>query len=425
MDPAISVAIVVVCVAMSAFFSGSETALLRLRSHELEEDVRSARGPAAIAVRDLIRSTSRLLVTILLGNNVVNILASGVAAALAVSLLGERYGIVVSTLVMTAIILIFAEILPKAAAARHPRGIAYAVGLPLYLFHAVLRPVHRLFDRVIEPLLQRMVGRVEGEEATSVEEVLRLARSARDGSGGGTSPLTIMGAAAGAADMTVSEIMVPRTEIVAFSETTAPADLLEKVLQERYTRVLVFKKDIDHVLGVIHLKDLIQLVRREGDDLGAILKPVLRVPERKPILLLLSDMQRAFVHVAVVKDEFGVTQGLVTQEDILEEIVGEIRDEFDHEELLTIREFPDGSYQALGRVKVLDFNRETGWDIPAERGDTLSGLVFNELGRAPRKGDSVTVPGYVFSVADISGTRITQVRVYQVEDETAPEPESD
>jgi Mg2+/Co2+ transporter CorB len=150
MDPAISVAIVVVCVAMSAFFSGSETALLRLRSHELEEDVRSARGPAAIAVRDLIRSTSRLLVTILLGNNVVNILASGVAAALAVSLLGERYGIVVSTLVMTAIILIFAEILPKAAAARHPRGIAYAVGLPLYLFHAVLRPVHRLFDRVIE-----------------------------------------------------------------------------------------------------------------------------------------------------------------------------------------------------------------------------------------------------------------------------------
>ncbi len=420
MDPATSVLIVVACVVTSAFFSGSETALLRLRSHELEEDVRAAHGPAAVAVRDLISSTSRLLITILLGNNVVNILGSGVAAALAVTLLGEQYGILVSTLVMTAIILVFAEVLPKAVAARHPRGLAYAVALPLYLLHGLLRPFHKLFDRVIEPLVQRLVGSDPGEDPTSVEEVLRLARRAQDGIESETSPLAIMGAAAGAAGMTVSEIMVPRTEVVAFPVESDPAELLESVLQERYTRVLIYKEDIDHVLGVVHLKDLIQLVRREGEDMNSILKPVLRVPERKPILPLLGDMQRAFVHVAVVKDEFGVTLGLVTQEDILEEIVGEIRDEFDHEELLTIRGFPDGSHQALGRVKVLDFNRETGWNVPAERGDTLSGLVFNELGRAPRKGDTVEVPGYSFTVADISGTRITQVRVRR-EDEPEAE----
>ena len=118
---------------------------------------------------------------------------------------------------------------------------------------------------------------------------------------------------------------------------------------------------------------------------------MLRVPERKPILRLLTEMQRAFCHVVFVKDEFGVTKGLVTQEDA-EEIVGEIRDEFDSEELLTIRKLRDGSYEVLGRVSVLDFNRESGWQVPAEKGDTIGGLCFNTLERAPRKGEKIAVP---------------------------------
>jgi CBS domain containing-hemolysin-like protein len=193
------------------------------------------------------------------------------------------------------------------------------------------------------------------------------------------------------------------------------------VLEERYTRVPVFEESIDHVLGVVHLKDLIQHVRADGDNLQEILKPVLRVPERKPILRLLTEMQQAFVHVAVVKDEFGVTLGLCTQEDILEEIVGEIRDEFDHEELQTIRGFPDGAYQALGRVKVLDFNRETGWEVPAERGDSLGGLVFNTLGRAPRQGEQVSLPGFEITVVGVSGSRITRVRIARGDEPAAEE----
>ena len=141
---------------------------------------------------------------------------------------------------------------------------------------------------------------------------------------------------------------------------------------------------------------------RAGDELHIM---------RKPILRLLTEMQRAFCHVALVKDEFGVTQGLVTQEDILEEIVGEIRDEFDSEELLTIRKLRDGSHEVLGRVKVLDFNRETGWQVPAEKGDTIGGLCFNTLERAPRKGEQVSVPGYVLECIDVSGSRITRVKI--------------
>jgi CBS domain containing-hemolysin-like protein len=229
-------------------------------------------------------------------------------------------------------------------------------------------------------------------------------------------PLEIMGSAAGAASMTVKDIMVPRAEIVAFPKETTPPDLLEKMMEERYTRVPIYDGSIDRILGVVHLKDLILLLKAERSEIASILKPVLRVPERKPILRLLADMQRNFVHLAIVKDEFSLTLGLVTQEDILEEIVGEIRDEFDREELMTIRELPDGGYEALGRVKVADFNRESGWEVPAERGDTLAGLVYNELGHAPRIGDFVQVPGYEFRVADISGTRITQVRVMKVDD---------
>ncbi len=413
------VLIIVGCMLVSAFFSGSETALLRLRSYDVERDVKAAHGPAAVAVRDLLRSTSRLLVTILLGNNVANILATATAAALFIALLGEETGIAVATVVMTVAVLIFAEVLPKAMAAAHPRRISYLVALPLYLFHALLRPVHLVFDRILQPLVQRIAGGQEAEFHTA-EEVMRMARLARPGQGHGQ-PLAIIGATAGAAEMTVSEIMVPRTEIVAFPASTPSDELLEKILEERYTRVPIYESGIDQILGVVHLKDLIKLARENGGGaLATILKPVLRVPERKAILPLLEDMQHAFCHVAMVKDEFGVTLGMVTQEDILEEIVGEIRDEFDREELLAIRKLPDQSFQALGRVKVLDFNRQSGWEVPAEPGDTLSGLVFNALGRAPRKGDAIRVPGYELAVADVSGSRIVRVRVREIEQPAQP-----
>jgi putative hemolysin len=415
-------AIVVACLLLSAFFSGSETALFRLRSHDIEKEVESARGPSAVAVRDLLSTSSRLLVTILLGNNVVNILGASAAAALSIELLGPQLGIPISTLIMTALVLIFCEVLPKAVAAQHPLGVSRTVGLPLYIFHSLLRPVHTLFDKIVEPVVRRITSSgAESDDGQSAEHVLRLARDIREDLGEG-SPLAIMGATSEAAEMDVTEIMVQRTEIVAFSVDTPPAELLERILEERYTRVPIYEDSIDHILGVAHLKEVIRFVRDQGEEIRSILKPVLRVPERKPILRLLADMQRSFCHVAVVKDEFGVTLGMVTQEDILEEIVGEIRDEFDFEELLTIRKLGDGSYEVLGRMSVLDFNRETGWRVNAEKGDTLAGLFFNTLGRAPRRGESVSIRGYQLVCSDVSGSRITRLRVVEVpEDEPAAE----
>jgi len=418
MEPLSYFMIVLACLVFSAFFSASETALLRIRQHELQEDIDKAHGPAALAVRELVSSTSRLLVTILFGNNVVNILAAAVASTLAVRYLGETYGIAVATIVLTVTIFLFCELVPKTIAARYPRRVGYSVALPLYLFHKAVTPFHALYDRSVAPLLKAIGKSAEETPMSASEEVMRLAR-ALDEPGASALPSAIISAAAHAAETTVIDIMVPRTEIVAFPVEIEASDLLDNVLEERYTRVLIFEGSIDNIIGLAHLKDLVQLARTPGDGVRSILKPVLRVPERKEILPLLAEMQRTFVHVAVVTDEFGVTLGMVTQEDILEELVGEIRDEFDREELSTIRQVGPGRYQALGRIKVVDFNRETGLNVEAERGDTLAGLVFNTLGRAARRGESVRVPGYKIVVADVSGSRIGRVQVIEESAEEA------
>lgn len=415
------IVIVVACLILSGFFSGSETALMRLRAHEVERDLESSRGLAVIAARDLISNTSRLLVTILLGNNVVNILGSAVASAMAIELLGPERGIIVATVVMTAVVLIFSELLPKAIAARNPTRASYFVAVPLYLIHQLLRPAHFVIGKGVEPVIRLLTGSSSTDLKPSPDEILELAKNALPeltADEGSSTPVSIIRSVADAAEMTVDEIMISRAEMAAFPvERTAEA-VLDEMLEERYTRVPVYTKDIDHILGVIHLKDLVAHVRAGNSDLHSILKPLLRVPERKPILRLLADMQRAFVHMAIVKDEFGLTEGLVTQEDILEELVGEIRDEFDAEELQAIKSIGDGNFEAIGRLKVLDFNRETNCAVPAEPGDTLGGLVFNTLGRAPRKGDRVSFPDYELVVNDVSGARITRLSVYARSEES-------
>ncbi len=405
-----SIVLISFCLVLSAFFSGSETALLRLREADLAPEDPERPGPVAASIRELLSSTSRLLVTILLGNNVVNILAASLASAVAVAALGPEAGVMVATVAMTFLVLIFCEVLPKAVAAAHPSSFSRIVGLPLYLLHQALRPIHALFDRVIDPLVVRIAG--ASDPSASAEEMLRMARQARLALDAGN-PLAIMGAAAKASERTAEEIMVARPDIFGFPIATPADELLERLLEERYTRVPIYADTIDRVLGFVHLKDLTKLARAGGGDLRDIMKPVLRVPERKRVLELLADMQKSFIHLAIVKDEHNLTRGMLTQEDILEEIVGEIRDEFDREELQAIRRH-DGEFEALGRVKVLDFNRETGWELPAEPGDTLSGLAFNALGRAPRKGDAVRIGDFQLIVLDVSGTRIPRVRVRRV-----------
>jgi len=414
MHPFFYLSIIVMCIAFSAFFSGSETALFRLRKEDIDKDLKSStKGPGVVAARDLLRSTSRLLVTILLGNTIINILAATCASAVAVYYLGENTGIIVATITMTVVIFLFGEVIPKALAAKNPRNISYMVALPLYLIHQLLRPVHILFDKVIEPFVNKITP--SGQDAMSMNDrILVLARQANIFKPDGT-PLPIIASAAKASETVVSDIMIPPSDFLSFSINLPREEMFNRLIASKYSRVPIYDESIDNILGVIHIKDLVQILHNpEPLSVRDIIKPVLRVPERRHILDLLKDMQSTFIHMAIVKDEFEKTEGLVTQEDILEEIVGEIRDEFDKDELLTIQKRSNDNYDAFGMVKVTDFNRETGFDIEAERGDTLSGLVYNKLGRTPHLDDVVHVSKYKITVTQVSRSRIVRVQIQKL-----------
>lgn len=420
--------VIVGCLILSAFFSGSETALMRLRPEQIEGEPEGGKrsDPTGSAIRDLLRSTSRLLVTILLGNNVVNILGAAVATALAVAYLGEGAGVALATIVMTLLVLVFSEVLPKAYAARYPEALSRRVALPLYVFHQAITPLHRLVDRVLDPVIARIAGGAEFDELDPrhdgrgvAERVLRLAAAGPKA----RTALRIIGATAQAEGRTVEEIMVSRSDVTAYPIEMPLEQLEQQILASRHTRAPVYRDSIDQVVGMVHVKDAVSAVQDGKTSVETVLRPVLFVSGRQPILALLRRMQQSLTHMAVVQDEFGVTQGLVTQEDILEELVGEIRDEFDREELLAIRESPETGWDALGRLRVADFNRETGAEVPGEPGDTLGGLVFHGLGRTARAGESVEVGGYAIRATEVSGRRIRRVHV-QALDEPAAEAET-
>ena len=419
MDPLIYFIIVIICLLLSAFFSGSETALLRLTKDMIEKDLEKSGRLSIMAAKELIKTPAKLLVTILLGNNVVNILGASCASALGVYYFGEQKGIVISTVAMTLIVLIFSEILPKSIAAKNPGKLGYFVALPLYIIHKVSTPIHFLYERTIDPLVRLIAGKQsEGPLASTAESIMKLAEGLKVRKGDGT-PIPIIGsAAAAAASLYAEDILISRAEIFALDEETSILEAEKLLGKSRYTRAIVYQDSLDKIHGIIHLKDLVRANNSEDQEekktVKDLIKPVLFVPGKMPILSVLPRMQKGLIHTAIIQDAFGVTKGMLTQEDILEEIVGEIRDEFDTDELKRIKKISVGNYQVLGNLSLHDFNRETGWNLPGERGESISEILYTELGRAPKKDDSITFESYSLKVLDMSGKRLARIEITKV-----------
>lgn len=403
--------IVLVCLVLSAFFSSSETALLRVRPDELDEKGDDQKSLSTAATKALIKSPSKLLVTILLGNNVVNILGASCASMFAVYFLGEQKGVFVATVVMTIAVLVFSEIIPKALASRDPLRVAHLVALPLYMMHQLSRPLHIMFEKFLDPLITRLVGtEKQSADINAHDTLLRLASRIRMQKPE-LGPISIIQSTVKAQKLCAGDVMVPKSEIFAIDHMETIEKALEQMLMNRFTRTPIYKGNLDSMQGLVHFKDLVQASRVPDSTISQILRPVLRVPEKKPILSLLADMQQSSIHVAIVKDEFGNTEGIVTQEDILEELIGEIRDEFDSEELNAIHKLSDSSYRLLSKVPVRDFNRESGWHLLASENETVGGLLFNQLGRIPKVGEEVLAGDYKLKVLEMSGHRIVQVKI--------------
>ncbi len=415
-----TVIMIVGLIFVSAFFSGSETALTVASRGKLRSQADRGDPPAMRALR-LTQNPERLIGAVLLGNNLVNISA----AALATSILSRLYedsGVALATLVMTTLILVFAEILPKTYALTKPESAARAVSAPISLFVALFFPV----ISIIQFLINRLLGvRSDPESAFAVHE--EIAGTIALGHSTGAVQKEHRDRLMGALDLgsrSVEEIMIHRSEMELINADASTAEIIRKCTESQFTRLPVYQGEIDNIVGVVHVKDLLRKVSEllqanAGSsafaEAGPFLLNVSRepyfVPETTPLDSQMREFRRLHSHFALVVDEYGALQGLITLEDILEEIVGDISDEHDAEPDVPMKVSEDGTLLVDGSTPVRDINREMDWKLPDDLATTVAGLVIHEAQLIPTVGQEFNYYGFRFEIVGREANRITRIRI--------------
>jgi Mg2+/Co2+ transporter CorB len=425
MDPAVLITIgaIFALLLLSAFFSGSETALTaasRPRMHRLEQ----LGDRHAATVNRLSERKERLIGAILLGNNLVNILASALATGLLIGAFGKA-GVVYATLVMTVLILIFAEVLPKTVAIRRSDRIALAVAPVMRVLVVVLSPFTRAVEIVVRGTLWLFGAHGRRDSGLSGEIELRGAIELHD-EGPEHEVLDerrMLRSILDLGDVEVGEIMTHRSGIVMVDADLPPAKITGQVLQSPYTRIPVWQNEPDNIVGVVHAKALLRAVRIEDAAVEELrIEDVATTPWFIPESTSLLDQLRAFrhrhEHFALVVDEYGALMGIVTLEDILEEIVGEIADEHDLP-VAGVRARADGSYVVRGTTTIRDLNREFEWRLPDEDAATVAGLVMHEARRIPEVGQVFAFHGLRFEIVRRRKNQITLIRISPLDEAQA------
>ncbi len=409
---AIYIMILAVCAVGSGFFSGSETALIgigRERVHQV-----SGLGRRGKRVAQLVADPERLLSTLLVANNLVNILGAAVATTLLISLLGEQWGPWVSTLVVTIVVLIFGEITPKTLAARHPERFSLAVAPTIWRLSLVLGPVARLFTAVTRGLL-RVLG-VDREDNRGVTEADIKALAELSAAGGEieAAEREIIDALFTLADRPVKDVMTPRVDIVTLGNPVKIADVREAIVSAAHSRFPVTEGSLDDLAGILYVKDVLRL---PGDpdpaEIATLVRPARYIPESAPILQVLQDMRSRRFTFAVVLDEHGGIEGVVTIKDLVSELVGELQDEYDPGVPSIVRIGP-GRWMADGRLPIDDLDDELGHGFPEGPYSTIGGMFLALAGHIPADGHQLTVDNYRLVVMRMDRNRIDRIRVEKV-----------
>ncbi|MBV7392988.1 HlyC/CorC family transporter [Mameliella sediminis] len=416
---------------LSAFFSGSETALTAASRGKLRAATDKGSRGAERALK-ITEDNERLIGSVLLGNNLVNILATSLATALFTRAFGES-GVALATLFMTLLVLIFAEVLPKTYAITNPETAAARVSGPIAV-------IVRLFAPVVSAvrLLVRGVLRIFGVRTDPDSHILavreEIAGALQLGHSEGVVEKEDRDRILGALDLserTVEEIMLHRSKIEMIDADARPQEILEQCLESSHTRLPVFRNDPENIIGVVHAKDLLRAMYRLVDEekpMAGVIQDfkvidICMKPYFVPDTTSLDDQMRQFLrrrtHFALVVDEYGALQGLITLEDILEEIVGEITDEFDPDAEHPIRKAEDGHYWIEGAMTIRDFNRATDWNLPDDEANTVAGLVIHEAQMIPTVGQVFSFHGFRFEVMAREHNRITRLKVRPLLSETA------
>src|SRR4051812_28789196 len=407
--------IVLFCLLLSAFFAGSETALTassRASMHRLEKqgDRRAA------IVNRLLDARERMIGALLFGNNAVNIAASSLATGVLLAWFGD-VGVIYATIVMTFLVVVFAEVLPKTAAFNAPDHIALAVARPVAWTVRVFTPILLAVEWLVKQALRLFGMRVgESESILSPHEELRGTVDLMHHEGGvGKLDRDMFGGLLDLRDLVVSDVMIHRTEMISVCADLPPREVTMAVLAEPVTRVPLWSGKPDNIIGILHAKDLLRAIRdADGDlskvDVRAIARPPWFVPDVRPLSDQIKAFRRRKTPFALVVDEYGEVMGLVTLEDILEEIVGDITDEHDVA-VPGVRPQPDGSVNVDGGGPIRDLNRVMDWNLPDAEATTIAGLVIHEARSIPEPGQTFTFHGFRFRVLRRDRNRIASLRI--------------
>ncbi|GLK52081.1 MAG: HlyC/CorC family transporter [Pseudomonadota bacterium] len=405
---------------LSAFFSGSETSLTatsRARMLQMERD----KHPGAAVVNKLIGDGESLLGSILLGNNLVNIAASMIAGQLFEDLLGGN-SVLWATLIMTFTVLIFAEVLPKTYALSNPDRFALTVARPILLAVKVFAPVVRAVQVVVRGTLRIFGANVEGPVLSAHDELRGAIALHHEEGGVVKDDRDMLGGVLDLRELTVDDIMVHRKSILMIDADKKPEEIVTEALHSPHTRLPLYREDTENIVGILHVRDIARALHEaDGDasviDIDALRREPWFVPETTEVLDQLNAFREKREHFALVVDEYGALMGLVTLEDILEEIVGAIEDEHDIAVEGIQPDNENGSWLVDGAVPIRDLNRALDWELPDEEAVTIAGLVIHEAQTIPERGQVFQFHGARFEVVERRRNQITRLRVSVSPDE--------
>lgn len=414
----LTLAAIAVLIAMSAFFNGAETALTaasRARMHALEQEgnVRAA------TVNRLLSTPEKMIGTILLGNTLVDVLASALASGLAVQLAGD-VGVVYATVIMTILIVIFGAVLPKTYALAFSDRLALFVSPFMRGVMATLSPFTKTIE-VIVRLFLKLTPSKEDDAANilAAHEEIRgtIDLQAKEGTVL-RHDADMLGGVLDLRDLQVADIMIHRTKMETLDADSDPQDIIDEILKSQYTRMPLWRDEPENIVAVLHTKDLLTALGRVGWDgskldIMSFAQEPWFVPDTTSLKTQLNQFLKKKAQMALVVDEYGEVQGLITLEDILEEIVGQIADEHDTHEM-SIRLQADGTVNVDGTVAIRDLNRHMDWNLPEEEATTLAGLVIHEAQTIPEPGQVFTFYGYRFEVLRKTRNKIAALRIQRL-----------
>ena len=425
MDPSVAIRFLVLLflLFLSAFFSCSETALTTVNRIRIRSMIEEG-NKKAMTLGKVIEDSGKMLSAILIGNNIVNISSSSIATVLAIDLLGNT-GAGVATGIITLLVLIFGEITPKTLATLHAEKISLNVAGIIYVLMVVLNPVIYIVNQLALGVLKLMRVNPNGKVATITETELRTIVEVGHEEGIIESEEhRIINNVFDFGDTRAKDVMVPRIDMTSVSADCSYQELLTIFEEYRFTRLPVYEDTSDNVIGIINMKDILLYKKDTTFHIRDYLREAYYTYESKRLSELMLEMRKTAVNIVIVLDEYGATAGLITLEDLLEEIVGEIRDEYDADEEEIFKVLSDNEYEVDGQIKLNDLNDLLESDLSSEEYDSLGGFIMENLDRLPKENDILSADHFCFCVKSLDKNRIKRVHIRRLPEEENTEDNS-